>query len=228
MTSNILITGGNSDIGSKLIGLIYKNNDLNIYSTRYSGTSIKDKVYKEYSIDFSNPNSELVDDLPSLDISHLILIHGTILRDSLLENDSLYDVMQINMFSSLEIIKKILPGMIGKKFGRIVAVNTASLKIGGGKNSYSYGLSKSALKYTVKHLSKHYSEFNILTNSISPGFVDTKFHNKSKTKEEIDNRIQSLNNPSTTKEISEMIYFLMFKNDSITGQDIVIDGGEFT
>lgn len=227
MKHNILITGGNSEIGCSLIEKIYKEIDANLYSTRYQGESIKEKVRKEFKIDLSNINSKFKDEISSLNISHLVLIHGTIMRDTLTDHEKLEEILQVNLLSSIEIIKTVLNGMIERNYGRIVVVNTASLEIGGGKFSFSYSLSKSGLKHTVKHLAKHYSNYNILTNSISPGFIDTKFHNKSKSKEEINERKKNIKNTTTVDEVSNSIKSLLLDNRSITGQDIIIDGGEF-
>jgi len=227
MNQNILITGGSSEIGSALIEKIYMKENVSLYSTRCFGNSIKDKVKKEYKIDFSKKNLKAIKEFSSLNIHQLVLIHGVALRDTILENSELNEVLQINMHSSLDIINAVLPGMIERKYGRIVIVGTASLKIGGGETSFSYGLSKSCLKYTVNHLAKHYSKYNVLTNSVSPGFINTKFHKKSKTKIEIKKRIENLNNITTVDQVSNMIDFLLFKNESITGQDIVVDGGDF-
>jgi len=70
------------------------------------------------------------------------------------------------------------------------------------------------------------SEDNIKVNMISPGFVDTEMTRKNNTSVEIQ-KINSfvplgLTNPV---EIANMCEYFIINNRSITGQNIIIDGG---
>ena len=81
--------------------------------------------------------------------------------------------------------------------------------------------------YLTKHLSKYFTQHNILTNCISPGLIDTKFHTNvmKRTPEEIVRRSQTvrLRKAGTPKDVASLIYYLGFENEFITGQNIKIE-----
>ena len=87
-------------------------------------------------------------------------------------------------------------------------------------------MSKHALLGAVKTLALELSSAHIKVNMVSPGFVDTEMTRKNNSKE----RIAELNSfiplgLTQPEEIANMCLYLITKNHSITGQNIVIDGG---
>jgi len=231
MDRTILVTGGNSDIGTSLIKQLRLMKSVRIISTRNAGESIVDIVDKEYVVDFSRISPpELNNIFRDENITDLVTLHGMHEADDtfLNENDS-PDLMNVNLFSVINLAKLCFSKMLENKFGRMIFVGTASAQHGGGKHTFSYGLSKSGLTYLSQHLAKYYSSDGILINSISPGFVDTKFHLKSKTKKEIYKRAETipLGRAASKDEISSLILFLLFNNTYVNGQNIIIDGGDF-
>ncbi|MBK5272567.1 MAG: SDR family oxidoreductase, partial [Bacteroidia bacterium] len=67
---------------------------------------------------------------------------------------------------------------------------------------------------------------NIRVNCVSPGVIRTRFQDyltPQQVKNNIDNRIP-LHREGTPKDVAEAICMLI-KNDFITGENIVIDGG---
>jgi 3-oxoacyl-[acyl-carrier protein] reductase len=67
----------------------------------------------------------------------------------------------------------------------------------------------------------------MLVNSISPGFVDTKMTRKNNSNE----KIKAIKSKIPTgklvdaAEIASLATYLLLNNKSITGQNIIIDGG---
>ena len=49
---------------------------------------------------------------------------------------------------------------------------------GGGEDSFGYGLSKLNLQYLSKAIARFGGKYNIISNCINPGYIDTKFHTK--------------------------------------------------
>jgi 3-oxoacyl-[acyl-carrier protein] reductase len=90
----------------------------------------------------------------------------------------------------------------------------------------SYSTSKHALLGAVKTLALEKSTDNIKVNMISPGFVDTELTRKNNTSERIN--FLEKNIPLglvNSNEIATLCLYLINHNKSITGQNIIIDGG---
>lgn len=136
------------------------------------------------------------------------------------------DVMQVNYLAPFEIIQQCLPHMIKNQYGRII--NIGSIWIDMAKPGRSiYSASKSALHSLTKSLTAEYAKHNILTNTISPGYIETDLTYKNNSVNEL-NLIKSkipigrLGNPN---EVAKLVYQLTIDNTLITGQNINIDGG---
>lgn len=228
MKRKILITGGNSDIGISLINKIKIESQSEIISTRNSGRSIKELVSEEIQIDFSEPNLDM-SGFDSLGITDVVVLHGKIVRDNIQTDCLNNSVVQTNLVSTSNLISCLIPGMIKSKFGRIVLVGSAGNERGGGRDSYSYGMSKSGLTYMARHLGKYYTEHNILSNCVSPGYIKTKFHINSKSRSEINSREETipLGRAGLPEDVTDMIYYLLFINQYMTGQNVILDGGDF-
>jgi NAD(P)-dependent dehydrogenase (short-subunit alcohol dehydrogenase family) len=90
----------------------------------------------------------------------------------------------------------------------------------------AYTMSKHAMLGAIKTLAIEMSKCKIKINMISPGFVLTPLTEKNNSVD----RIQQLQNSiplgmTTPNDIAEICEFLVTKNHSITGQNIIIDGG---
>jgi 3-oxoacyl-[acyl-carrier protein] reductase len=136
------------------------------------------------------------------------------------------EVMRVNYTSPLEIIQQCLPYMVKQNYGRIINIGSIWIDIAKPKRA-AYSASKSALHSLTKSLTSEYAFNNILTNTISPGFIGTALTYQNNTKEEL--TLLSAQVPvgrlGTTEEIAKLVYFLTIENTFITGQNITIDGG---
>ena len=110
-------------------------------------------------------------------------------------------------------------------------MSTASSGFGGGQSSFGYGLSKHSIIFLTKYLAKYYTQYNILTNCVSPGLFLTDFHTKrmNRSSEQMEDRSKTirLGRSGTLKEISDLIYYLTFINGYISGENFKIDGADF-
>ena len=110
-------------------------------------------------------------------------------------------------------------------------MNTASSEHGGGESNFGYGLAKHTVGYTIKYLAKYYTSFNILSNCVSPGLIETKFHKRIKrTVKQLENRASMvpLGRQGTPSEVADLIYHITFKNSFISGENFKIDGADFS
>ena len=113
------------------------------------------------------------------------------------------------------------------KFGRILDLSSIGVKYGGSEFTYNYSFSKHALEYIPTYI-KNLNKFNILTNNLRVGVVNTKLLRKVKNKN-IKSRIKliPMQRMGTISEVTNMIFFLSSQQNSfISSETISISGGE--
>ena len=235
----VLVTGGKGDIGKSVVIQILQRSDHSVLVTTTSKaetSSFDSERIEEIEMDASSLVSieAAATKLSGYPIPYFIQLHGHSKMDDRLigqTGDSLAYHFNINVFSTVLILEKILFGMQQRQFGRVVLMNTASSEHGGGLTSFGYGMAKHSVGYLTKHMAKYFTQDNVLTNCISPGLIDTKFHTDvmKRTPEEIKERSKTvrLRKAGTTEDVAGLIYYLAFENEFVTGQNIKIDGGDF-
>lgn len=137
------------------------------------------------------------------------------------------DMIGVNLTGAFKIIRSISPIMIKNKYGRILNVSSIFSTISKEKRVI-YSATKSGLNGITTGISNDLSKYDILCNSISPGFVKTELTYKNLTKNEI-TALESqipIGRFAETSDISKTsIYLVSNLNKYITGQNIIVDGG---
>jgi 3-oxoacyl-[acyl-carrier protein] reductase len=205
----VLVTGGTGDIGKDIIKL-FESKGFNITAPSRS------------DLDLST-HFELNDQYSEFDI---IINNAGINPLKPIEDVTDNEVMQINYFSPLKVIQKSLPHMIGKGFGRIVNIGSIWGELSK-PNRSAYSASKSALDSLARSITAEYGKYNILANTISPGFIATQLTYKNNSEDAIRYLINGIpiGRLGSTLEIAKLAYFLTMENSYISGQNIKIDGG---
>ena len=135
--------------------------------------------------------------------------------------------MQINLVSPLKILRKFVPAMKEKRYGRIVNIGSI-WGIVSKRGRVVYSMTKHGIHGITKTLDVELAEYNILVNTICPGYTLTELTYKNNSEEQIRNiekdiPIQRMARPD---EIADaIIYFAQDRNTYITGQLIAVDGG---
>ncbi len=204
----VLITGGSRGIGSDIC-----------------------EIFKKYGHEVIAPTRE------ELDLSQLfsfipdkidILINnaGINLVDSIFEGENYEEMMTVNYFSPLRLFKLCLPHMTKQNYGRVVNIGSVWVDYAKpGRSSYS--ASKNALHSLTKAITAEYGTYNILANTVSPGFFITDMTFQNNTEEDLKNLRSKipLGRLGYTNEVADLVYYLSVNNSYISGQNIVIDGG---
>lgn len=141
--------------------------------------------------------------------------------------DDIEKTYKINALAFFEIAKILSPYMKHNKQGHILAISSLYGTISR-TGRLAYTASKHSLNGMMKTLACELGKYNILVNTLSPGFVDTKMTRKNNSFEQIENLRKKipLKRLATTNDIAETAYYLCSeKNSYITGQDIIVDGG---
>ena len=144
-----------------------------------------------------------------------------------IENEDIHKIMNVNINAPLKIIQKVVPYMKKNKYGKII--NLSSIwGIRSKEFRTLYSSTKFGITGQTKALSRELGPYNILINSVSPGFVATDLTNQTVPKDEQE-KIKAtipLKRFAKPKEIAKFIKFLVSEENSyITGQSLVIDGG---
>jgi len=143
--------------------------------------------------------------------------------------DTWEKVFEINLKSMTYLAKLIIPKMKKKKFGSMVHISSVDALSGDDKPQDAYGASKAAMIRLSKSLAVQFAKYNIRSNTILPGAVDTPMQNRWKknplAKKQLSKNIplQRIGRP---KDIANTILFLLSDEGSyITGTEIIVDGG---
>jgi 3-oxoacyl-[acyl-carrier protein] reductase len=162
---NILVTGGSGGIGTTIVRTF---------------TEMGHTVYapSRTELDLTNP-------VTLSNIQYDVIVNNAGINPlKPLENVSDIEVMRVNYLSPLEIIQQCLPYMKQNNYGRIVNIGSIWVEQTK-KNRSAYSASKAALHALSKSITAEYAEYNILANTVSPGFIGTALTYKNNTTEDL-------------------------------------------
>ena len=211
-----LITGSTGGIGKSLVSSLKEN--VNVLSP----------TRKELDLSL---NSSIDDYISSLDVPVDIIVNcAGIHKAGNCEDLTAHDfqnILQINLIAPFQIISGLVKGMKERKYGRILNISSIWSVVSKEKRSI-YSASKSGLDGLTRTLALELTPFNILVNSIAPGYVNTDMIQQYNSKKELEKikEMIPLKRFAEPYEIAELVKFLSSeKNSYITGQIMPIDGG---
>lgn len=142
-------------------------------------------------------------------------------------SEKLQAMFQVNLTAPIRLIQGLIPRMKANRFGRIVNISSI-FGVVSRERRLLYSATKSGLIGMTRTLAIELAPYNILVNCVAPGYVMTELTRQNNTEEEME-RIRKtipLGRLAEPHEIAEMVAFLCSdKNNYITGQTIVVDGG---
>lgn len=138
--------------------------------------------------------------------------------------DKTYDLNVKGTFNSAQAI---LPHMLKNGSGVIINIASVAAKVGGGGNSIHYASSKGAVDTMTLGIAREFARKGIRCLSISPGLVDTPFHDTTppEVKKEYED-LTPIGRMALPEEIAETILFAC--SDAapyMTADTIYVSGG---
>ena len=226
----VLILGGSSDIGIKVIEKLIEDKNLWL-SIHYNRFPPKLKFKKKINFIKKNlfdVNEKNINKIFENDYDIIINLVGYV-SDQSFFNFSLKELnktISINSIIPYLIIRNSLKNMIKKKFGRIVNTSSVGIKFGGGKKTFAYSISKYLNEFIPSDIRELLSK-NIFYNTLRIGVTNTKFHKKIKNKS-LKNRVKLIpaNKLGSVDDVSNYIMYLIRNNNFITNEIVSITGGE--
>ena len=138
------------------------------------------------------------------------------------------EVLDLNLKSAFLCSQAVVPSMIDRKSGVIVNVSSVAGRNGGALGSIHYSTAKGGLITFTKGLAKEMAPHNVRVNAVSPGVIQTHFHEQFSTPEMMQAycKVIPLGRVGTPEEVAAVICFLASDDARyLIGETIEINGG---
>lgn len=206
----VVVTGASNGIG-KAIAEEFLTNGHNVVGIDLQSKTISDKNYTHFITDISYKEN-----LPNI-LGVEVLINNAGVQNSGQD-------VEVNLMGTIYCTEKYAMTPDIK-----AVVNIASTSGHTGAEFPEYAASKGGVLAYTKNVAMRIAEYGATCNSISPGGVKSRLNShimdSPKMWEEVLGETL-LNKWATVNEIAKWVYFVAVTNQSMTGQDIIIDNGE--
>lgn len=235
----VFITGGTGSIGEALVRRFYEEK-INVTFQYFSNTECAKQLEhdlgaKGIAMDFMTPEK-----LPGTKFDIIVNNAGINITSELAQDVALDDwnrTLAVNLTFPFIVVKEYLPGMLQRRWGRIVNISSI-FGLRGTDNNLPYNVSKHGMSGLTKTLAKEAGEFGITCNEICPGPVDSALirriakANEAETGQSVNEYLRELSDEiparrmASPKEIASLAAFLCSDAAGyLNGVSIPLDGG---
>lgn len=235
----ILVTGSTRGIGKKIAEDIHELGG-SVLLTGTNAEQIKelnaaeaiDSRKRYFCVDFSSISSinDFISELDKMDKIDVLVNNAGINKLNSIQNveyQDWLDMISVNLTGPVLLIKSLSLKMQASGYGRIVNIASIFSKVSKERRSV-YSATKFGLDGLTVGVSNDLARYNILVNTVSPGFIMTDLTRKNLSSEEIDQLTLQIpaKRMGLPEDISRVVAFLASDlNSYLTGQNIVVDGG---
>jgi 3-oxoacyl-[acyl-carrier protein] reductase len=139
------------------------------------------------------------------------------------------DVINLNLTSAMRCLQAVAPSMVERKSGTIINVVSIAAHNGGGPGAGAYSAAKAGLIALTKSQAKELAPHGVRVNAISPGTIDTPFHEVFSTPEMLKGAIATipLGRLGTPEDCAKVVAFLASDAAGyLVGETIEVNGGQ--
>lgn len=158
-----------------------------------------------------------------------ILVHsaGGPVRGALMDvsPEAWYEAFAVHVHAVFHLCRAAVPFMRPKRQGAIILVSSG-VGLRGFAGAAAYCIVKGTLPNFARTLARELADDNIRVNCVAPGIIRTRFHEKmtpEQYRHNVENRIP-LHREGTAEDVAEAI-ITVIRNEFITGETLVVDGG---
>lgn len=242
--ANYLITGASTGIGAETAKLLAENNNLILtyYQSSDEAYALKKVLLQDYqakSVEFIKANintekgcRELFDQIEGLTNKLDALINnagGMVARENIVDFNwqTMESIFRLNTFSLFQVTSLAVPLLKSSESPCIVNLTSIASRHGG-PGTTLYAAAKGAVDTFTKGAARELAP-DIRVNSVSPGVIETPFHDKMSTKQQVlDWRNNNpLKRNGTAHDVALAIKFCI-ENTFVNGESIDVNGGLYT
>jgi len=212
-----LVTGASRGIGKAIAARLQRGGAKVLTPPRQELELLSNASIDSYLAALSEPVDILVNDAG---INRL----GSAVEAS---DGDIQDTLQINLVAPLRLVRGLAPGMMERRYGRIVNISSIWSVVSKPRR-ITYAASKSGLNGLTRTLAVELAPYNILVNAVAPGFVLTEMTRQNNTEADLEAICRTIpaERLARPEEIAEVVAFLCSEaNSYLTGQTLLVDGG---
>lgn len=236
-----LVTGATRGIGKQIADdlealgadLILTGSNAEQIATHNREAERYGKCSKRYiAVDFSNKErtNDFLNQIGKINKIDICINNAGINRINSIDETLLedwHDIQAVNLEAPFLITRAVSRIMKSNRYGRIVNISSIFGVISKAKRSL-YSISKFGLRGLTVSSALDLAAYDILVNTVSPGFVQTELTERILSKDEMDKLAEQvpIGRFARPEEISKAVLFLVSKHNTyITGQNLIVDGG---
>jgi len=236
----ILVTGGTRGIGKQIADdlcalgatvLITGTNPLEVKSSNEAAVKAgQAKFFFTLDLLQSDSVTHFLNEIKNYDRIDGLVNNAGINRLNPIQNALIPDwddMLKVNLTSPFLLLNTVSPIMIENNYGRIVNIASIFGVISKEKRAI-YSATKFGIHGLTVGCSNDLAKYNVLVNTVSPGFVLTDLTRKNLSFLEMKNLSNQIpiKKMAEPRDISNVVIFLLSNlNQYITGQNIIVDGG---
>ena len=240
-----LITGGSSGIGAasaELFAAVGAKVAISYHTNRKGAEDVCARIAgangKAIPVYADVRSTQQIDDMVAQVASELgpidILVNnaGSLIKRARFDeiSEELWDdVLNVNLKSAVTCSRLVSASMVGRRTGSIINVVSIAGRHGGGPGAGAYAIAKGGLITFTKGLARELAPSGVRVNAVSPGVIETPFHEVFSTPEMMRNFTNAIPLGRTGKasEVATVIAFLASDAASfIAGETIEVNGGQ--
>ena len=229
----MLLTGSSGGIGSGIVKYFTKCNVIILGISRKNLSNKKNYFHYKFDLNNFDEYENLIKSVVKKHGKIDYFVHAAGIQDimpmKIVEKKIIYKNLNINFISPFLFIKSMKNKRFFKKKSSATIISSVMSELGDSGLTL-YSSSKAACLGLVKSSAIELSKDKIRVNSISPGTINNKMFKKYKTKVN-SIKIDELRNKyplgfGTNMDINLCLeYLISQKNNWLTGQNIILDGG---